>query len=267
MIYRIVISFFLSLLLALSPVAASAAESKDKGLSIAPLRQEMTVPVNKTGAGVFTIANLTGKLMKVNLSVRQFSVNDYDYQYIFRTPEYDWIALKQTQVDVQPHQSVKIAYTVTIPAGTTPGGYYFALFASTDIVGPGLPGTVQAASLLYLRADGKLVRTSILQNDSIPLIVTGSVIPYKFDVRNTGNIHFSAYFYGQVRSLVHLSQEVGTSHLLMPGAIRTVEGTVPSPILPGVYQVTYGYRVDFAQIITAKTAYIIYIPPWSVAAF
>ncbi|MDB5177250.1 MAG: hypothetical protein JWN75_918 [Candidatus Saccharibacteria bacterium] len=266
MIYRIVSSIVLALVSSLLPLTVQAAQPKDRGLSISPLRQEMTASAITPTAGSFTITNLTEKVMKVNLSVRQFSVSDYDYDYVFRTPEYDWIALRNTRVDLEPRKSMKIAYDVTIPAGTTPGGYYFALFASTDIVGPGLPGTVQAASLLYMRVEGKLVRTSVLQNDSIPWLVTGSEIPYKFDVKDTGNVDFSAYFYGQVQGLFGIYPEVGTSHLLMPGAIRTVEGAVPSPVLPGIYRVTYGYKVDFAQIITSKTAYVLFIPPWSVAA-
>jgi hypothetical protein len=266
MVYRIVILLLVSLITSLSSSAAGAVESKDKGLAISPLRQEMTASAGKPTMGSFTIANLTEKTMKVNLSVRQFSVQDYDYDYVFRTPEYDWITLKETQVEVEPHKSKKLEYSVTIPVGSTPGGYYFALFASTDIAGPGLPGTVQAASLLYLRVDGKLIRTSVLQNDSIPFWVTGSEIPYKFDVKNTGNIHFSAYFYAQVQGLFGTYPEIGTSHLLMPGSVRTVEGAVPTPMLPGIYKVTYGYKVDFADIITAKTAYIIFIPPWSIVA-
>jgi hypothetical protein len=248
-----------------SPLSAQAAETKEKGLSISPLRQETTASATKPSTGSFTIANLTDKPMKVNLSVRQFSVSDYDYDYVFRTPEYDWITLKDTQATVEPRKSKKIFYDVTIPADTTPGGYYFALFASTDIAGPGLPGTVQAASLLYLRVDGKLVRTSVLQNDSIPFIVTGNEIPYKFDVKDTGNIHFSAYFYAQVQNVFGGSYpESGTSHLLMPGIVRTVEGAVPTPLLPGIYKVTYGYKVDFARIITTKTAYVLFVPPWSI---
>jgi hypothetical protein len=267
MVYRIVIAIILSLVAVLPSAPVGAVDVKDKGLSISPLRQETKVAANKPTTGYFTIANLTEKTMQVNLSVRQFSVKDYDYDYVFRTPEYDWIKLKETQVTVEPHKSKKLLYDVTIPANTTPGGYYFALFASTDIAGPGLPGTVQAASLLYLQVDGKLVRTSVLQNDSIPFWVMGSEIPYKFDVKDTGNIHFSAYFYGQVTGLFGSFPEVGTSHLLMPGSVRTIEGAVPTPILPGIYKVTYGYKVDFAQIITAKTAYIIFIPPWSIVAF
>ncbi len=266
MVYRIVVAIALSLATALLPPTVGAAEVKNKGLFISPLRQETTLVAGKTKSNYFTVANLTEKPMTVNLSVKQFSVTDYAYDYEFRPPENDWVKLKDTQVLLQPNQSKKIGYDATVPAGTAPGGYYYTMFASADIPGPGLPSTVQATTLLYLTVDGKLVRTSVLQNDSIPFLVMGNEIPYKFDVKDIGNVYFSAYFYGQLEGLFGKQPEVGTSHLLMPGAVRTVNGIIPSPLLPGIYRVAYGYKVDFAAFVTVKTAYIIFIPPWSIAA-
>ncbi|MCA9327777.1 hypothetical protein KDA14_04585, partial [Candidatus Saccharibacteria bacterium] len=238
-----------------SPLTVNAAETRDKGLSISPLRQEMTVKSSAGKSGVFTVANYTEKLMFIDLAVKQFSVTDYVYDYKFLAPpKYDWVKLRESAVILQPGKSKEIQFDVEVPAKTTPGGYYFSLFASTTIDGDGLPGTVQAASLLYLVVDGSLVRTSILQNDSIPFWVTGSEIPYKFDVKNTGNVHFSAYFYGQTETLFgSKSQEVGTGRLLMPGVVRGIEGKIPTPFLPGIYKVNYGYDVDFADIVITKS--------------
>lgn len=266
MMYRIAIAIFLSLTTALSPLSAAAVETTNKGLYISPIRQETTIAAGKTKTNIVTIANLTDKPMTVNFSVKQFSVTDYAYDYTFRPAENDWVKMSTSQIQLQPNQSKNISYTVSVPPKTSPGGYYYTLFASTDLPGSGLPGTIQATSLLYITVEGKLVRTSVLQNASIPWLVTGNNIPYKFDVKNTGNIHFTAYFFGQLTGLFGAQPEAGTSHLLMPGTVRTISGSIPSPLLPGVYKVTYGYRVDFAQIITTKSSYIIYLPPWSIVA-
>ena len=251
-----------------SGVPARAAEMKSRGMAISPLREEAKVNPGKPASGFFFVANYTKSPMTVDLSVQQFSVTDFVYDYKFLAPpKNDWIKLRETSTVIQPNQSKKIWYDIVVPAKTTPGGYYFSLFASTKIAGEGLPGTIQAASLLYLVVDGKLVRTSILQNDSIPFLVTGTEIPYKFDVKNTGNVHFSAYFYGQLGGLLFgKGEEAGTGHIIMPGTIKTVDGAVPTPLIPGFYRVTYGYRVDFADIVITKTAYILFIPPWSIAA-
>ena len=94
----------------------------------------------------------------------------------------------------------------------------------------------------------------------------GNEVPYKFTIKNTGNVYFSAYLYGQLEGLFGKQPEAGTGHLLMPNAPREIEGTVPTPLLPGIYKLTYGYKVDFASIITTQSTYILFIPPWSLAA-
>lgn len=266
MLYRVFVYVFVALAVIVTPATpAHAAQMQNRGLGISPLRQEVTVKPSESKGGHFTISNLTDKPMIVDLSVQQFSVTDYVYDYKFLAPpKNDWIKLRETSVVLQSGKSQKLYYDVSVPAKTTPGGYYFSLFASTKIAGEGLPGTVQAASLLYLVVDGKLVRTSVLQNDTIPFLVTDNNIPYKFDVKNTGNVHFSAYFYGQTESLFGKGPEVGTGHILMPSAVRTVNGTIPSPMLPGIYKVTYGYKVDFAQIVITKSTYVLVAPPWSI---
>lgn len=243
----------------------ASASSDTQGLAISPVRQELTTVPGKASSGTITVGNTTDKSITISLSVEQFSVVDYSYDYEFRAPpSNDWVKLDKTQIEIAPNKTQKVLFSINVPNKSRPGGYYFSLFASTTLEGPGMPGTVRAASLLYLKVDGDLIRTSVMENASAPLWVTGSDIPYEFDVKNTGNVHFSAYFYGQIEWLFGLLPEVGTSHILMPGKVRTINGTVPTPLLPGIYKMTYGYKVDFADIVTAKTEYIIFIPPWSI---
>ena len=266
---RTVILLCLSLCLLVSGTAGAVdLDAKNKGLYISPLRQQRVVAAGKATNGNLTIGNQTDKPMTVTLSVKQFSVTDYDYDYVFSEPKHDWLKFATTEVQISPHENKKVDYTLTIPQKTTPGGYYLSLVASTRVPGPGLSATVEAASLLYIKVAGNLVRTGVLRNDALPFFVTGSTIPYKFDVEDTGNVYFTAYFYGQLEDVFGVSKqpETGTSHLLMPGAVRTIEGSIPTPMLPGVYKATYGYKVDFAQIVVTKSAYVLFIPPWSVAA-
>ena len=262
-VYRVVIAVILAILF-VTPVGAE--DAKNKGLFISPLRKDTQLNAGIPKADYFTIGNLTEKPMTVNLSVKEFSVSDFAYDYKFASPQNDWVKLGATSATLQPNERKQIWYEIVVPPKTAPGGHYFTIFASANLSEGGLPGTVQAATLIYLTVDGKLIRTSVLQNDSIPWFVMGREVPYKFDVKDTGNVHFSAYFFGQLQSIFGEQPEVGATHLLMPGAVRTIEGSIPTPLLPGIYSATYGYKVDFADIITAKTTYIVFVPPWSVAA-
>lgn len=246
----------------LTPTVATAADTKNKGLYISPLRDQVTVEAGSQQTYALTVANLTDNSMTVDLKVQQFSVSDYAYDYIFRQPDNDWIKLTSPQVVLRPNESRKVTYQLNIPPASSPGGYYFTLFASTT-TSTGMPGTVRAGSLLYVTVNGKLTRTGVLEKDSLPWFVTGSTIPYRFDVRDTGNIHYTAYFYGKIEGLFGQPSEVGTSHLLMPGTVRTVSESIPSPLLPGIYKVTYGYRADGNTGELAKTAFVVFAPPWA----
>jgi len=50
----------------------------------------------------------------------------------------------------------------------------------------------------------------------------------------------------------------------MPNAVRRVSDTISSPILPGIYKATYGYKTD-AGTTVMKSGYILFIPPWFIA--
>ncbi len=247
-------------------LAAPAHADIPKGLSVTPVRAEQSVTAGKTSVGSFTIGNHTDEPIVVKLSVKQFSVTDYAYDYVFQDPEDERVKPREREVRLEPHASKKVVYDTTFPSSATPGGYYYAIFASTDVAqqGSAVAQTVQATTLLYVKLDGKFIYTSIWKNDSLPFIVMGSDIPYKFDLKNTGNVHFTGLFYGQLEGLFGKGEEIGVNHLLMPGAVRSISGSIPSPTLPGVYRMTYGYKVDFAAIVNVKTAYIVYLPPWSI---
>lgn len=263
-----VVAFWITLGVIVGGVSPVAADPVRNGLAISPVRSETKVDAGKSTTGYVTIGNLTDKNTVVSLQVKEFSVADYTYDYEFHTPKNDWLKLSEPQIELEPHTSKKVAYTIAVPQKVAPGGYYFSLVASTSISGSGLPVTVQAASLVYLKVSGKLIQTGVMLNDSLPFLVTGNTVPYKFDVKDTGNIYFSSYFYGKIDGLFGIGSqpETGTSHLLIPNVVRTITGTIPSPLLPGIYRVTYGYRVDFTPIVVTKSAYILFIPPWSVAA-
>jgi hypothetical protein len=253
------------LFLATFPASANAASTNTKrGLLISPLRSYITINAGEEKTSNFTIANLTDKSITVTLSVKQFSVSDYAYNYSFTAPNNSWLIILKPVVNLRPGESQTVPYHLNIPQGTAPGGNYYTLFASANLASAGLEGVVQAATLLYITVNGTLIRTSTYIGSTVPRFLFSKQLAYTFDVKNTGNVHYFAYFSGTLTGLFRHPDPTGMSHLLLPSSIRHVSGTIPAPILPGVYRATYSYITDAGTNVTRQRL-VVFIPPWSVA--
>ena len=236
----------------------------EKGLLITPVRQFLSGDAGTTTTSSFTIANLTDKPLSVALSVKQFSVTDYAYTYQFEPPTDDWLHLSVTSTVLQPNKSQDISYSLQIPARSAPGGHYYTLFATANLSSQGVNSTIQAADLVYLTVKGKLSSVSHLQSSSIHWLSFGSTIPFNLQPINTGNVYSYVYVSGQLHGLFVKPPTTSNAHLLMPGKVRNLSANIPSPVLPGIYLASYGYKTDSDWIIE-QSHLVVFIPPWFIA--
>jgi len=213
--------------------------------------------------GSFSVANLTDKPLGVHLYVKQFSVSDYQYNYTFSDPAHDFVTLALTDITLQPNKSQAIPFTVNTPQGAAPGGYYYTLFAQSAVAGDVSVAT-QVATLLYVTVNGKLVQTTELKQHWLQQFIFGGDISYTLEPLNTGNVHYYAYVSATLDGFLTHQSMPPTPHLLLPGAVRHVAASLPSPFLPGVYKVTYGYRTDAGDVVT-RSGLVIFVPPWFIA--
>lgn len=232
----------------------------DRGLFITPSRQYTSVSAGQTTSPNFTVANLTKSAMNVSISVEQFSVSDYSYDYIFHPAKEDWIFLEKAQLSLTAGHSQKLNYTIKAPADALPGGHYFTIFASTK-----LPNgeKVRAATVVYVTVKGNLITTSNVENDTFPLVAFDGDINFKLNIRDTGNTHFFVYTIGSVSNGLVTRSLSEAGHILLPQTIRSLDYKITSPILPSIYRADYGYKTETGQV-TNRTRYFLYLPVWSI---
>lgn len=239
-------------------------ETKNKGLYISPLRSYLDLNANESATRAFTVANLTESPMTVTAHIEQFSVADYSYDYRFDEVDNNWVQLVENIVTLKPYESHELAYRINVPKNAAPGGHYYSLYASSTTQNGANKSTVQAASLLYLTVNGDLKRTSQVIDRSLPRVVFTPHTKYSLNVRNTGNIHYFAYIKPRIDGLFYENAPNGSSQLLMPGTTRRVEGSIKSPILPGVYKLSYTITPDQGNE-TIGSQYFVFLPPWFIA--
>lgn len=243
---------------------ADSAPARERGLLITPLRQYLKADAGSSAKSTFSVANLTDKPLAVSLSVQQFSVTDYVYNYKFEAPKNDWLHLGIHDLVLQPNQTLLVPYSIDVPAKSAPGGHYYTLFASADLSSQGVKNTIQAADLIYFTVGGQLTTVSHLQSSSIQWLVFGRTIPFRLNAVDTGNNHVFVYVSGELHGLFVRAPQTSSAHLLMPGAVRKLEGSIQSPVLPGIYKANYGYKTDAGWAIE-ESRLIVYIPPWFIA--
>lgn len=265
--YRFIFSVFFAFAITLVLFPDRVVLAKNEGLYISPLHQELILAAGQTKTGSFMIANLTKQSMVVDLEVQRFHVTDRTYDYIFTDPVNNWINLPVTQYKLAPGQKESVPYTVTVAKNAASGGYYSALLASTNMSTGSVDGTVRVGSLLYMTIEGKGVsRSGAIQDAAIPWIVMGTEIPYSYDAKNTGNVHTDARFFANLKGLFGDESVPTNTRTILPGSIRRIDEKMSSPIFPGVYKMTYGYIDEVQKISVQNASYVVFIPPWSVAA-
>lgn len=249
-----------------SAIAPVDTTTKNKGLYISPVRDYLTLKTGDTATHALTVANLTDKPMAISTHIDQFSVADISYNFSFTSVKNDWVQFKEHTVLLKPNETHQLAYTVTVPANAAPGGHYYTLYASSTTVDGAATSTIQATMLLYLTVDGALVKTSEAVSESLPSLVVTPDITYSLDIKNTGNTHYFAYVSGMVDGIFYHNAPNGTSQLLMPDTVRSVSGTITSPLVPGVYKLTYTIQPDQGEALTGSR-YFVYLPVWFIILF
>jgi hypothetical protein len=254
----------LAMSLLIVPISQAATSPKSEGLLITPVREYSSVAAGTTQSNILTVANITNKPIVVTLSVEQFSVADYTYDYTFMPAKEDWVKMQVTQFTLQPDKSQVVPYAIMVPANAAPGGHYFTIFATASLHTGAISSDVRVATVLYVTVAGKLIKTSRIKKETIPWISFGSDIPFTLDVQDTGNTHFFIYTSGKLIGWTARPAIEEPAHILLPGTIRTVESRIVTPLLPGVYKAEYGYKTDGGQTVN-RSSNVIYLPPWSLA--
>jgi hypothetical protein len=258
----LIASVFLS-----SPVFAATsrpAPPTPNGLFISPASDFTSLNAGSSKNGSFIIGNYTSAPITVILNIKQFTVVNYTYSYQFSNPVNNWITLGLNEATLLPDQNLKVPYQISVPKGAAPGGNYYTLFASTIIQTGSLKSTIQAASLLYLTVNGKLIRSSRLEHSSMPQLMFGQQLSFRFDVLNTGNVYYFVFVSGKLSGFTAGPPSTASAHILIPGKIRGFSGSIVHPLLPGIYKASYGYVTDNGNHVN-KSQLIAYIPPWSIA--
>lgn len=262
----IVLFVVMSMVFALISFGYASAESGDvrkEGLTISPIRTELSATPGEVTTGKVTVTNNTTTDMLVDMSAEVFGVKNPAYDYIFdpNSATTKWMRFEPQTLTLAPGKNKTISYSLNTPLGAEPGGQYIALLASSDSQGSdgALVTRKRVASLLYITVAGDVTRQGSLLSVSLPWVSTGDTT-WSALIQNKGSAHFRTNYDVVVQTVWNsdVMKQSGDA-LILPGSIRSVTGTIPHIEVPGIYKVVYVVTLGDAPT-AYETKLIVYMP-------
>ncbi len=267
------IALFVLVLAAVQPVHAQTNTSQN--ITMSPASTLVSV---KPGASVekkFEILNTGGDAYSIVTTASPYHVAGLEYNPQFTqlpgsTEVTSWVKVLNPLAMVEPQKSAEVHYTVNVPEGTAPGGYYVVLFAETRptalMESSGVVPRNRVGNILYITVEGPVQISGEVTPDHVGGFRYQPSIPIGFKVSNTGGVHFQTSVSVSVKSFTGKELfKASVDRYVLPQTERqiSVDWSPTAPV--GVYTVSRTANVaESDRTIPDET--IIYIQPWVIIA-
>jgi len=282
-----------ALLFALGAPATAYAE-KTIGLSSGTF--EFTVEPGQNGEGEVVVSNDGDEPLKALVYVSDLTVSETGEQ-TFTTPDRQnatsqatpatWFRIympadskavgNTPYLELEPGEKIPIAFEFAPPGGTAPGDHnvviFFEMFEfAGETEGAGAQVSGRLGTRVALRVNGQVVEKLTIRPFEVPGFVIGREVPFRFVVKNEGNLNKRVEVTAAVlsRSQTAVVQSVvATDTTIFPGSGREFTGSLVtggSGIGPHTVEVKVTYLQDGAQFPSelVETRSVWLIPLWLV---
>lgn len=184
------------------PLTISAADPPPKQrLTVAPSLVDVELAPGETITKEITAVNKGAEASFLQLSVASYSVESETQEPHYRAlpgaPDVTkWVTIRtpEERVHLAPEAVQEISYTIQVPSSTLPGGYLFAIFATTTPAAVSESVTLQnrIAVVNYVTVKGDSQTSG--QVTAIPpqYLSWDGMFHAEFAIKNTGSMHFIA---------------------------------------------------------------------------
>ncbi|HSX30984.1 MAG TPA: hypothetical protein VLE99_03645 [Candidatus Saccharimonadales bacterium] len=258
---------FTALVVLLGFSLTGTASAINKVLTVSPATTKPVVSPGATKTGNFQVLNQGDQDYTVHIYSTPYSVQGEAYTPDFypvpgKTDASSWLSFDRAEASVKPGQSLNVAYSLHVPTGTQPGGYYAVAFVETHTTPNGQSVVVneRVGEIFYIQVagpvkiDGKLLgwSSTFLQRQPVSASLR---------LENDGGVHYASDIRLTVRDVFGHSKYVfATQKELLPQTIRRVPMTWDhSPIL-GLFKIT-GTVTTPGKTITLPAKYVLVMSP------
>ncbi len=176
-----------------------ALEAGDVVMSLNPSERDLELEPGETYESNVGVSNVGRLPFDVHASVSPYYVSGDNYEPDFAsessyTKLHNWIKLEKDTYHLEPGETVKVNFTVTVPEGVAGGGQYAAIMLLSDS-GVEEEAAVkvqgQLAAIIYGHVNGgEMVKSGELVAHSLPGFMFNDKFAVSQTVKNTGNVDF-----------------------------------------------------------------------------
>lgn len=251
-------SSFLLVAILGSPLGVIAAETQ--GIGVNPVNVDQAINPGSSVSGTIYVLNQGNEAFDFTAYSSPYHVSGEQYDPSFTpilgsTNVAQWFGLTLASGHLKAGDQATVHYTIQVPAGTKPGGYYAVVFAQTKVQQPvnGVATTKRVGTIFYLQVSGPVKQRGKVASWGVHFFQQKPLTAV-LRMEDDGRLHYTAEVQMQATAVFgHTHYSFDQSRRVLPETIRRI--TIPwngSPAV-GLFKVsgTVTY-LGHAQILPSR---------------
>jgi hypothetical protein len=231
--------------ISMSPVAHAA--TLPQIINVTPSLTSLSANPGASTNGKIDIINIGTTAFKVAVSTSPYHVVGVDYNPQFTqlpgtVDPSQWVHFTTPTTDTLASQKMlTVSYTVDVPGGTAPGGYYAVIFAETGASESTQSGVVahsRVGDILYITVNGPVKTAGTAIATTIPSVVIDIPVTLDVLVGNQGGLHFKTAVDTEIKDIFGTTNFSNTMPAYILPQTQRKMSTQWSPQAPiGIYHI------------------------------
>jgi hypothetical protein len=234
-------------------------------LTITPTSVQPDLLPGTSSSGSFQVFNRGTSSFRAKLYTAPYSVKGEDYRPSFTaflgSPNVaSWLKLSTAEASVLAGQALVVDYTLSVPAGTLPGGYYGAVIVNGSLPKPknGIAVSQQVDEIFYITVAGPVNVAGKLVSWSSPFLQK-SPLSATLRLSNSGSLHYFSAIHITVNNIFGgVEYSLTANAAILPQTTRAIPiSWTGSPAL-GLFRVR-GTATILNKTVTLPTRYVLVV--------
>jgi hypothetical protein len=240
-------------------------------MNVTPSSTNIKVDPGASTKSSVDIINVGQGAFNVSVSSSPYHVDGLNYDPKFTqlpgtVDPSKWVHFITTTANtVEAQKLVTIDYTVDVPKGTAPGGYYAVIFAQTDITnksGSGVATHGRVGDILYITVNGAVKTAGTATAIVLPTVITDDQVAIKTIVGNEGGLHFQTSVDTVVKDIFGKATfSFKANAYILPQTQRLLSTTWNPQASIGIYKIERSISLPHGPD-QLKTQWVLIIKPW-----